>query len=141
MSFTGIGLMLGSCLVARGSYSDEAPCLRLFTLHLLICMFKTFRPHKFILFFFLVEKKTKSPLPPPPFRIYILRKMVRKVKFGIKVCRVKLNIGRFSHFGNGFQLWALPISFFWGDGMGGRVKICHFLKKKLRLFVSSVKFN
>jgi hypothetical protein len=84
MSFTGIGLMLGSCL-ARGPYSDKAPGLRLFTLHLLICMFKNFSPTQVYSLFLFGREKDKTPPPPtPPFRIYILRKMVRKVKFGIK---------------------------------------------------------
>jgi hypothetical protein len=66
VSFTGIGLMLGWVRLARALIRVKAPGLRLFKLHLLICMFKSFRPYKFILFFFLVEKKENSPLPPPP---------------------------------------------------------------------------
>jgi hypothetical protein len=80
MSFTGIGLMLGSCL-ARGPYSDKAPGLRLFTLHLLICMFKNFSPTQVYSLFLFGREKDKTPLPLRFPNLYFVRKMVRKVKF------------------------------------------------------------
>jgi hypothetical protein len=57
--------------------------------------------------------------------------MVRKVKFGIKVCRVKLNIGRFLHFGNGFQLWVR------GEGCEN----LPFFEKEIEIICFKCKFN
>jgi len=133
MSFTGIGLMLGCAL--QGSLFrplfGQSPWPRAFYPTLVDLHVKNFSPTQVYSLFLFGREKDKTPQPlTPPFQIYILRKMVRKVKFAIKVCRVKLKIGRISHFGHGFQLWALSIGFFWG-GEGGIVKFCHFLKKKM----------